>query len=67
MPQSWKCAAATLVAAAVAAGAAGVAVMYSGMIDVSALKKDSELTAWVKETTMKKSVARRMRQVSVPR
>ena len=45
---------------------AGVVVMFSGWIDVSALKPHFVLTKWVLETTIEHSVERRARWIQKP-
>ena len=55
-----------LLALAIAAGAAGLAFMYSGLADVAATSPDWALTRWVLSTTMEKSVARHAWGITPP-
>ena len=46
--------------------AAGLVVVYSGAVDISAVKPHYAVTKWVLETAMKHSVVRHARKVNIP-
>ncbi len=56
----------TIVAIALLTGVGAVAYMYSGLYDVSASTPHSGLSNWAMSTTMRASIERRARDVTVP-
>ena len=56
----------TIVASALLAGVAAVAYMYSGLYDVSASTPHSGLSNWAMSTTMRASIERRAKDITVP-
>ena len=67
MPRTAKKAAAVTALAIIGVAlVASLAVIYSGLIDVAAVRPHYALTKWVLETTMERSVERRAEKISPP-
>ena len=64
--KSWILVVATVAVAGIVAVVVAIAVIYSGVINISALHRENALTRWVLHNTMEKSVERRAARISVP-